>query len=329
MINTLQIYLVVEMILVVLGIGVIIFFFLRQRRDDIKDSREDDDGTENIEYEEIDKIFPIDDVFDNMIVCNGMKKFISVINCKGVDFYKLDAIDQLRIQNNYIDFLELEREPFCYRQSTRNADVTNTLKIYNSSLQKKEDTLYELAEEYKELEKTIKEQSSNTEEELQNILNGKKITLQKKIKALEWQCTHLESQIQRIKDMSGDSGAQEPVKSYIFSWLPNRMMEESGLSEEEIQKRAAEELKKKIRGKIRQLSIAGVNAWQCTNSELIDMCRIHMMPFTGNKYPVNVLNEMTSDEYIYSTSTVNELKEYVLHDMANDVLVNDMRDDNL
>lgn len=285
-INKLTGYVMMAGILLILLAGVCIAMVIMVRRNGSKKLKDDVKDYRQYSLADSSEFIPIEDIKNDMIIEMGGRRFIAVIKCRGSDFYKSNLAEKVRIKNNYTAFIQALTGPITYRQHGEEIDMGHTRKRYLAAYNHCLSDTYQLTEDYKEY-KHIFDQIRGTgdpqEEELADLI----LKIQKKLEAHNWRLLHLESQIQYIEQVSGPGANQQKLSQiYVVDWESDAGILSEAMPFEELCKKAQVELEKKCRGMIHQLTSAGVSASRCQTAELIDICRRHFKPLTGNRYTV-------------------------------------------
>lgn len=308
---------------VVVGAVILIFLaaacagaviFIRRRGKE----RLQEDGRNYRTYEVADAVefIPIENIRDDMIVDEGGHRFLAVIKCRGSDFYKSNLAEKVRIKNNYVAFLQALTGPISYRQHGEDIDMGHTFKRYQAAYDKCLGETFHMTENYKEhkgLFDKIRGTGDPQEEELAEYL----VKSQKKIEAYNWRLIHLESQMRYIEQVSGPGANQQrALQTYVVEWECGAGVLSEALTEEELYKKASIELDKTCRSMIHQLAAAGVTAIRCSTPELIDICRRHFRPVTGNRYTMQDVMDSTFGEGIITTDGLDQMDKELDAELA-------------
>lgn len=285
-INKITRYVMVTGILLVLFAGICIAMIVIVRRNGNKKLKEDTKDYRQYGVADSSEYIPIEDIRDDMVIERGGKRFIAVIKCRGSDFYKSNIAEKVRIKNNYTAFIQALTGPITYRQHGEEIDMGHTRKRYLAAYNKCLSDTYQLTEDYKDYKHMLEQVRGNgdsQEEDLADFL----LKLQKKVESYDWRLLHLESQLKYIEQVSGPkANQQKQLQIYEVDWENDAGILSESLSAAELYKKAQTELDKKCRGMIHQLSSAGVSASRCQTLDLIDICRRHFKPLTGNGFTI-------------------------------------------
>ena len=312
-------------IFLVIGLGIAYYWYYsrvlrkkRQTEEEVDYSTFDrKDAKEYAKY--------IDDIQDDMIITENATRFIGVISCRGFDFYSAHVAERYNAQSGFRAFINTLNNPITYRQYTRRVDMGHTLNNYMESLTKVTEKVFDMTQNYNDMKRNLNQMEKKLGSE-KALEDPDYITLvdateeaRKQIENMEWRRFHLEDQIAYIKQLSEDYAPPSPSETYVFDWYYNPMDFPIDLSEEEVLERAKIELAKIASAKIHALAGAGVKARRCTTNELIDMCRLHLNPISGERFSMEDVENSTFFEDITGTDMENELKEQFLKENTEDL----------
>lgn len=308
-INRITMYVVVGAVVLVLLASICIAVIFLVRRNGSRKLKEGGENYRKYEPRDVSEFIPIEDITNDMIIEKGSKRFIAIIKCSGSDFYKASLGEKVRIKNNYIGFIQAITTPIMYRQHGEDIDMGHTMKRYKAAYDKQMNLTFQMTEDYKEckmLFDKIRGTGDSREEELAEYLTR----TQKKIEAYNWRLLHLESQMRYIEQVSGPgANLQKAQQVYVVDWESGAGILTDSMTDKELMKKAMVELDKKCRSMIRQLSAAGVPSTRCTTVELIDICRRHYKPVTGNLYTMEDISDSSFHESIITTDDTDRLDE--------------------
>lgn len=320
-INRITMYVAIGAIVLVLLASVLIAVIFIVRRNGSRKIKEEGENYRKYGADDVANYIPIDDICNDMIIEAGGKRFVAVIKCSGSDFYKANLGEKVRIKNNYIGFFQTLTGPITYRQHGEDIDMGHTTKRYRSAYDKLMDITFQMAEDYKEC-KTLFDQIRGTDDKREPELASYLARQQRKLEAYNWRLLHMESQMRYIDHVSGaGANLQKALQVYVVDWESEGGILADSLSERELLLKAEKELDKKCRSMIRQLSSAGVPAARCRTPELIDICRRHFKPVTGNRYTMQDIHDSSFGEEIITTDNMNRLDEEFDNELADRFLL--------
>lgn len=307
--NRITMYVIIGAVVLVLLAAICVAAIFLIRRNGSRKLKDGEENYRKYDLEDVGDFIPIEDICEDMIIDRGGKRYIAVIKCSGSDFYKANLGEKVRIKNNYIGFIQTITGPITYRQHGEDIDMGHTAKRYKSSYDRLLDMTFQLTEDYKEckaLFEKIRGKEDAREEELVIYLNN----TQKKLASYNWRLLHLESQMRYIDQVSGPgANMQKALQAYVVDWEDDSGILSDSMSDKELIQRAGAELDKKCRSMIRQLNAAGVPASRCTTAELIDICRRHFKPVTGNRYTMQDVMDSSFQEAIITTDDMDRMDE--------------------
>lgn len=303
---------VILILLAVVCVGVVIFV----RRNGKQKLKEEGKNYRNYGLSDVAEFIPIENIRDDMIVDQGGRRFLAVIKCRGSDFYKSNLAEKVRIKNSYVAFIQALTGPISYRQHGEDIDMGHTFKRYQAAYDKCLGETFQMTENYKECKAEfdkIRGKGDPQEEELAEYL----VRGQKKIEAYNWRLVHLESQMRYIEQVSGPgANQQKALQTYVVEWESGTGVLSETMTEEELYRKASLELDKKCRSMIHQLGAAGVTAIRCQTPELVDICRRHFRPITGNRYTMQDVMDSSFGEGIITTDGLDHMDQELDAELA-------------
>lgn len=299
-------YIVIAIIVVIVICAGILYIIREKKR---KTRRLNEDNTDYSSFNRKDSCdyIKIDDIKDNIIILDNGKRFVGVVACQGYDLYSAEEEEQASTAQNFVSFVNTIKKPISYRQYSKNIDLEYTMNMYEEAHKQVETKLYNVTEDMKDLEKTI---SNGTVSESQyDLYSGKIEELQIEKRALENREYHLVEQINYCKSYSGTNVLPELKETWVFEWCYYPYDFPVELTQEEIYKRAIQELKTMENSFRHALSSCRVKTKRCNTEELIEMCRRYSAPLSSERYRLRDLLSSSYFEDIVTTNNVDEMIE--------------------
>lgn len=322
LINSITMLIVLFIVLLIILIAAVIFFYFSYQKKNTYRSEQEETDPKTVKVINSDEWLPIEDIVDGMII-DKYGGFHAAIECKGVDFYTANNDEKLAIQNHYIDFIFALAEPISYRQYGESINMEYTIKRYQDKHQQVQAELFNLTEDCKAASEFMAEKSCTEVErkEIEQYLKQSKT----KMKSLNWRIQHIESQLRYLESVSGiETGKQHPKQVYIVTWKNAWNPISKPLTGEALKQKAIIELNKLCRSKIYQLSDSGAVARRYSTVELVDMCRRHCFPVTGERYTLDNVRDSTFFEDIISTDCLDERNQEFEEDIVTGILYGDI-----
>lgn len=276
-ITLMVIFLLIFMLLVIVGFIVL----SRVRR---KNKREEDDYFQKLERYDAQDYLDFEDIVDDMVVMDNHRRFVGAIRCNGYDYYSASSAQQASTMRGYIEFLRSITSPVTYRQYFVRMSMDHTRSMY--------------AKRYEEIERELFHKNADRDSlvERLNIVRGIDLVaeemllqeaekLQERISNLDWRRLHMKEQMD-FMDMVCDESSLEPdiEQVYLMEWEFNPDRYNMELGEEEIHRKAVEELDGICRRMISALGQANVHAYRCSTAELIEMFYQQSHPLSSMEF---------------------------------------------
>lgn len=283
--------------IILAGVG----FFIMSRRKR-KGKREEDEYYQNLErYDAQDYLSDVEDIIDNMIVLDNHRLFVGGIRCNGYDFHSASSAQKASTQGGYVGFLRALDSPITFRQNFVRMSMDSTHSMYGNR--------------YEEIERELFHKAADRDSivERLNIVRGVDLVaeelllneaekIQREIENLDWRRMHMREQIDFMGMVCDDSLMEPDVEqTYLFEWRFDSGKYNMELSEEEIHKKAIEELGGKARRMISALGQSNVRAHRCSTAELIEMFYQQSHPLSAMEFKMpDVVNSPYFDFVISS-----------------------------
>ena len=306
-ITMMVIFLLVFIILVLVG-------FLLMRKMKKKGKKEEDNYYQELNRYDAQDYLDFDDIVDDMVVMNKHRRFVAAIKCNGYDYHSASSAQQTATMSGYMEFLRTITSPVTYRQYFVRMSMEHTQSMNNKR--------------YEELERELFHKAADRDSivERLNIVRGIDLVaeetllaeaekIQEEISNLEWRHLHMKEQID-FMDLVCDESTMEPdiEQAYLFEWEFHPDQYTVEMTEEEIHKKAIEELGGMARRMIAALGQANVKAYRCSTSELIEMFYEQSHPLSAMEFKMpDVVNSPYFD-FVISSNDYEEKKEAAYKD---------------
>lgn len=309
-----KIALIILIVILILGfviaIGVFLYLYSRKKK---RKTLKNIDYSSFMRRDAKSYIDDIDDITDDMIIMNGMTRFVGVIECQGFDFYEAHLVEQGNTVQNYLGFVNTIDKPISYRQHSKSVDLEFTLKKYFNAHENIREKLDKAIKRQNEIQATLKNKLSP---ERKNLYLSELELTKRSISALSFRLFHIEDQLQYIDNNSGSTSTPLISSNYVFDWVYNPMEYSVDLTDSEIIERAKNELAAQANAKINSLSNSGVRAKRCSTIELIDMCRRHSQPISSERFRIRDVISSSYYDDIVSTNDIDRINESVRNKLS-------------
>lgn len=279
-----------------------------------KGKRDEDEYYQELLRHDSQSFLDFEDIVDEMVISNQHRRFVAAIRCNGFDLYSASQTQVAATMQSYIEFLNTISSPITYRQYFVPMSMDYTRSMYESKYEEMERELFNKNADRDELLAQLN-RVRGTNLVAEEALIGELEEIQKVVKNLEWRRLHLGDQI-RILNAVCDSTSMEPSMEqvYLAEWeyVPGQYNME--MTEEDIHRKAIEELGGICRRMIASLGRCSVTAYRCTTKELIEMFYQQSHPLTSKEFPMpDVVNSPYFDSVV-STEDFEKKKEAAYED---------------
>lgn len=307
---------VIMALLALVIIGLVVFYVRskKRRRAKVEDVRVCPD----LKRKDAQDFVRLENIRDNMIITENGTRFIGAVRCYGFDFYSANAPVRERTMMGYINFIASIKSPVTYRQYTKQTDLGPTKKMYKDTYEKLLEQLYSYADEYA----VMKEELENIREK--DIVREKAVLdhleeLQKRIRSLAWREYHMRDEMAYLERVSSSDTTPERVEMYVFEWVYDESMFSHELSDEEIYKKAVQELMATEHNMVFALGNAGIKAVRMKTGELIEAFRQHNNPVSSERFRMKDVANTSYYDDIIGSSCVSDMRAEVHGELAEEI----------
>lgn len=111
----------------------------------------------------IHKFIEFDTVDDNMIIQDGGKRFLMVVECQGVNYDLMSGVEKTSVEEGFVQFLNSIRNPIQIYIQTRTVNLENSIENYKDRIRKIEEKLNIMKINYEQMQ----ESGDYTQEQLE------------------------------------------------------------------------------------------------------------------------------------------------------------------
>ena len=88
----------------------------------------------DVDKEDLFKFMEFDRIEDNMIVSQNGEKYTAVIRCKGINYNLMSEVEQLSVEEGFINFLNTLKYPIQLYVQAQNIDLKDNIKKYKENM---------------------------------------------------------------------------------------------------------------------------------------------------------------------------------------------------
>ena len=261
---TLILSIIIVVIVILIGVLAIVYFTSKNK----KEKRSETINTEDLNIkEQKSKTFSVasvmdfmefDRVEDNMIVQKNGNKYIMVIECQGINYDLMSAVEKNSVEEGFIQFLNTIRHPIQIYVQTRTINLESSLQTYKDKVKEIEDNLERQEMRYKEMAT-----SGNYSREQ---LNKAYYELTKQRNLAEYG----KDIIYNTERMSLNKNVLNQKYYIVVPYYPEELGQ-NDFDKEEIKNLSFSELYTRCQSMIRTLAACEVNGKILTSNELVDL----------------------------------------------------------
>ena len=283
---------IMVMLLIILGF---VYLSSKMKKTEEKETRPQDDDKKRKtkkfkEYktESIMNFMEFDTVVDNMISQKDGMRYIMVVECQGINYDLMSAVEKNSVEEGFVQFLNTLRHPIQIYTQTRTINLDSSIQAYNEKLKE--------AQYAYEKQKLQYEQMQRSDNYTQEELNKAYFELTKQRNLYEYG----KDIIYNTEKMSLNKNVLSQ-KYYIV--IPYFIEELGDNKFDKLEQRnmAFSELYTRAQSIIRTLSICGVNGKVLTSNELVDLLYVAYNRDESETYGLNKALKAGYDE-LYTTA---------------------------
>ena len=119
----------------------------------------------SINKEDIFNFMEFDRIQDNMIISKKGEKYTAVIKCKGINYNLMSEVEQLSVEEGFINFLNTLKFPIQLYVQAQNIDLKDNIRKFKENMEGLEKEYYDINSEYNAVINSL----DSTDEEIQNV----------------------------------------------------------------------------------------------------------------------------------------------------------------
>ena len=144
-------------VIVVVLLGILAYMYMKEKMNKPTENGEQNDKNDEIEerkaQKSIFKFMEFDTVEDNMIVQDGGKRYLMVLECKGINYDLLSNVEKTGIEQGFISFLNALKYDIQIYVQTRKVNLMQSTMKYRERLKVIENDMYEEERRYEDMQR--------------------------------------------------------------------------------------------------------------------------------------------------------------------------------
>lgn len=264
--------------------------------------------------ENIKKFMDFDEIKDNMIIQKDGKKLVMVIQCQGVNYDLMSAIEKVSVEQGFIQFLNTLTRPIQLHIQTRKVNLEDSVTNYRKRLKNIEVSFNKIRLQYEQAQKNS------------NISDAK-------FKEIKFEYVRQKNLYEYTKDIINNTEKMSLNKNILtknyyiaISYYPDNS--EDLFKKEELIDMAFSELYTNAQSILRTLSVCGVTGKVLDSTELADLLYVAYNRDASEIYGVDKAIRAGYDA-LYTTAPdviekkieeLNKLIEKRAFDLANEAI---------
>lgn len=290
-----SILMIIILVIVILLVVLAAVYFISKNKKEKKNENNELDNT-NIK-EQKSKTFAVESVMDfmefdkiedNMIVQKNGNKYIMVIECQGINYDLMSAVEKNSVEEGFIQFLNTIRHPIQIYVQTRTINLESSIQTYKDRVKEIEDNLARQEMRYKEMANS----GNYTKEQLNQAFY--ELTKQRNL------AEYGKDIIFSTERMSLNKNVLNQKYYIVVPYYPEELGQ-NDFDKEEIKNLAFSELYTRCQSIVRTLAACEVNGKILTSNELVDLLYVAYNRDEQETYGLDKALKAGYDE-LYSTA---------------------------
>lgn len=285
------IILVIVILLVVLAA---VYFMSKNKKEkktenkEVENSNVKNQKSKTFAVESVMDFMEFDKIEDNMIVQKNGNKYIMVIECQGINYDLMSAVEKNSVEEGFIQFLNTIRHPIQIYVQTRTINLESSIQTYKDRVKEIEDNLARQEMRYKEMANS----GNYTKEQLNQAFY--ELTKQRNL------AEYGKDIIFSTERMSLNKNVLNQKYYIVVPYYPEELGQ-NDFDKEEIKNLAFSELYTRCQSIIRTLAACEVNGKILTSNELVDLLYVAYNRDEQETYGLDKALKAGYDE-LYSTA---------------------------
>ena len=295
--NILKIVLIVALAVMVILLIILCVLYFKSKSKKEEDKIISGVGSKNDKTSKKTKQYSVESVFDfmefdkiedNMIITKNGTKYVMVVECQGVNYDLMSAVEKNAVEEGFIQFLNTLRHPIQIYTQTRTINLESSIQTYRAKVQEVEE---QLEKEKLQYDKMVNSGNYSDEE----------------IKAAFYELTKTTNLYEYGKDviystekMSLNKNVLNQKYYVVVPYYPEELGE-NNFDKQEITNLAFSELYTRAQSIIRTLGVCGVNGRVLNSNDLVDLLYVAYNRDDAEVYSVDKAIESGYTE-LYSTA---------------------------
>lgn len=275
-------------------IGIIIYMYNKKNR------KEEDEYHQSLNRYDAKDFLDFEDIVDQMIIMDHHSRFVALIRCYGFDYYAASSVQQDATIQGFQAFLNTIPNRIAYRQIFVPRSMDYTRNMYNTRYEEVVKQLYFKTMDHEQLVEKLN-QVNGIDLVAEDRLISEAVELQKEIDGLKWRRDHLKSQIVHMDAVCGQDMELTSEEYYVVEWEYHPTQYSIELTEEEIHRKAIEELDGICSRLIGALGGCNVRGYRCTTEEIAEVIYRYTHPYSSAEFKMpSIMNSPYFEDYITS-----------------------------
>lgn len=255
-----------------------------------KENRKDDEIEEKKAQKSIFKFMEFDTVEDNMIVQDGGKRYLMVLECKGINYDLLSSLEKNGVEQGFISFLNALKYDIQIYVQTRKVNLMQSTARYRERLRVIENDMQEEERKYEEMQRRGNYSKAEMMKELKEVTKKRNLF------------DYANDVIQNTEQMSEDSDLTTKSYYIIVPYYTEEITSVGDYDKKEISSMAFSELYTRAQAIASSLNECDVRARIMNSQEIIELLFVAYNREQHDLYDFDEYMTQSGNNTFYSVS---------------------------
>lgn len=244
---------------------------------------------QNINKEDIFKFMEFEKIQDDMIISQNGNKCTAVIKCKGINYNLMSEVEQLSVEEGFINFLNTLKFPIQLYVQAQTINLTDNINKYKKNMESMEEEYEDVNLEYNRILSSLE----YLDEEIEEVENRKN-SLQNVIE-------YGEDIVRYVERLSLNKSMLQRNFYVLVSYYKSEITNSSSFKKEELEDIAFTELFTRVENILSGLHMSSVSGYALNSNEIAEL--LYTAYNRDDSNYINVQQALESGFHrLYSTS---------------------------
>ena len=296
-VNTVTTILIIALVVMVVLLGILAIVYFTSKAKEEKENKPNSNtgkagttskATKSYSVESVFDFMEFDKIEDNMISQKNGERYIMVVECQGVNYDLMSAVEKTGVEEGFVQFLNTLRHPIQIYTQTRTINLENSIQTYKEKVKELDDKLERQKMQYQNMVDSGKYSRQQLDQAYYELTKQTNL------------CEYGKDIIYTTERMSLNKNVLNK-KYYIVIPYYTSELGQNDFDKDEKKNLAFSELYTRAQSIIRTLSVCGINAGILDSNGLVDLLYVAYNRDDAEVYGLDKAIQAGYDE-LYSTA---------------------------